>query len=524
MVKKEDDFIGGGINNADLAAERAVLSGIMRYGYKAYNDVADIISPRSFSEPSNSIIYKCVKNIYETQEDAQIDIPTILSSAKDLKLEYIFDKKSEMLYLNGLMTYPIDLSNVKKFGMKMRKLEIAHQYSNTLEIALEKLRGITGTEKLNDILAIGEDSIQEFISGISDVGGVTKKLSDGLDELLDDLKNNPVDQMGISTGYKKLDKAIGGGLRRGGIHVVAARTKVGKSTLGINISKHIACNVKVPVLNIDTEMSLKDHQIKNVANESGVTIQEIETGKFGKNSAKLSSIIKAAKSLKSAHYYHECVGGKSIDEILVIIKRWLNKVVGFDTSGRAKPCVIVYDYLKLMDQSSLSGGKIAEYQAIGFMMTKLHDFARKYDVPFLAFVQTNKDGITKEDATAVSQSDRIAWLCTALCIYKAKSDEEIAQDGEQHGTRKLVPVLSRYGSGLEDGEYISMIFNGDLCKITEGKTNLELLNGGESKHLGKSDNKLAKAIDPPEDDEDGPDGEYSNYNGDDTLDELFGSK
>jgi hypothetical protein len=115
------------------------------------------------------------------------------------------------------------------------------------------------------------------------------------------------------------------------------------------------------------------------------------------------------------------------------------------------------------------------------MMTHLHNFAHKYKIPILAFMQLNRDGITKETTDSASMSDRIIWLCSNFSIFKRKSDEEIAQDGPTNGNRKLITLIARHGGGLDDNDYINCHMKGWCAKITEGKTKLELLgnNNGE---------------------------------------------
>ena len=110
-------------------------------------------------------------------------------------------------------------------------------------------------------------------------------------------------------------------------------------------------------------------------------------------------------------------------------------------------------------------------------MTGLHNFALKYEIPILAFIQLNRDGITKESTDTASGSDRIIWLCSNFSIYKAKSDEEIAKDGPENGNRKLVPLIARHGEGLQDKDYINVNMIGKYGKLTEGKTAFELEDG-----------------------------------------------
>jgi hypothetical protein len=154
------------------------------------------------------------------------------------------------------------------------------------------------------------------------------------------------------------------------------------------------------------------------------------------------------------------------------------KEVGFDDeTGRTKDCLIIYDYLKLMTSENITNN-IAEFQAMGFLITELHNFAVNYDCPILSFVQLNRDGINVEDTSAISQSDRLVWLCTNFSIFKPKSAEEIAEDGEEYGNRKLIPLVARHGPGIEDGNYINMIMQGEFSQIVETKTKFEIKKAG----------------------------------------------
>jgi hypothetical protein len=226
---------------------------------------------------------------------------------------------------------------------------------------------------------------------------------------------------------------------------------------------------------MDTEMSKEDHFNRLIAMLSEIEMQKIETGKFQNSNDATKKIEKAVSQLKETPLYYKTIAGKPFDEQLSIMKRWIYKEVGLNSDGTAKDCVIFYDYLKLMDSAGISQD-MKEYQMLGFMMSTLHNFAVKYRIPMVAFVQLNRDGITKESTDTASGSDRIIWLCSNFSIFKRKTDEEIAEDGPQNGNRKLLPVVSRHGGGLDDNDYINCHMQGWCAKIVEGKTKLELSN------------------------------------------------
>lgn len=467
----------------DTAAERAVLAGICKYGEDAYLDVSDILQDTSFTVDSNKIIYKCIKRVFENEHKNTIDVATIFSSAQEIGLSHFFDKKEEAQHLKAILDFPVNIENIRKFAGKIRKLEIARLLRTQLEKAQDKILDITGNEAIGSILSIAEDTVFDFTNSLNDVDNGPECIADNLDEYIDNLINNPIDQVGIPTGFPVYDQAIGGGLRKSTVNVIAARPKTGKTLLSDNMGFHIANKLQIPVLNMDTEMTKEDHLNRILAMITEIEINNIETGKFIETPNKELKIKEAVESLKQTRLYYKSIAGKSFEDQLSIMRRWLIKEVGLNEDGTAKNCVIFYDYLKLMDSQGMSQD-LKEYQVLGFMMTQLHNFATKYKLPIVAFVQLNRDGITKESTDTASGSDRIVWLCSNFSIFKRKTPEEIAEDGPENGNRKLVPLISRHGGGLDDNDYINCYMKGWCAKITEGKTRLELINNFNNNNDG----------------------------------------
>lgn len=453
------------MNLTDVGAERAVLAGLFAYGLEAYVEVSDIIDHKTFGNYNNQILYKCIEKIMENE--AEVDVPSILSAAQQLGFYESVNTKQELEYINSLMKFPIKKDNIVHFAAQIKKFEFARKIKGIADKIGRDVESINGDESIDDIVGLMENPMVEFLRQDS-VSEKPQKIGKDIDEYFDFLIENKCDQIGISTGFSRFDAAIGGGLRRKCVDLVSARPKVGKSVLGDNAAINIA-DVDIPVLMLDTEMSKEDHLNRILANLSGVPINEISTGKFTEDEEKTLAVKLAADKIKNIPYTYVSVAGVQFEQILNIIKRWIMQEVGQDENGRTKDCVVIYDYLKLMSSSSISNN-IQEYQALGFQITSLHNLAVKYDFPCLAFVQLNRDGITKESTDAVSGSDRLIWLCTSFSIFKLKSAEEMAEDGPNAGNRKLVTIVSRHGPGMEDGNYINMKMFGDKAKLVELKT------------------------------------------------------
>jgi hypothetical protein len=175
--------------------------------------------------------------------------------------------------------------------------------------------------------------------------------------------------------------------------------------------------------------------------------------------------------------HYQNVSGMEFEEILSIARRWVMQKVGFDAHGVTKDCLLVYDYLKMMNGDELKSGHVKEHQVLGFQITTLHDFTVKYDLPCISFVQVNRDGISKETSDIIADSDRILRLASSVFLYKVKDPEEIAEDGNENGNRKMVHIKTRYGGGLDPDDYINLRHTKDIAKIEELNTRNEIHRG-----------------------------------------------
>jgi replicative DNA helicase len=465
----------------DLAAERAVLSGICQYGLDVYLDI-DYVDTDYFTDETNQIIFNCVKHVIKDSQN--VELASLLSAANHLNFYDNINNSNEIGFIRSLFNFPIHKENVAIHAAKIAKLKVARDVKKTLKACSNEIEKVTGEEDINDIISLVESPVLEITDNIYQRSSNRPEIiGSDVEDYITYLQENPADMSGISTGFPLYDHAIGGGLRRKCVDLIAARPKVGKSMFGDAVAIHVAKNLDIPVLVLDTEMSKEDHLNRMLANLSGLEINKISTGKFANSDLETEKIQNAADTLSSIPYHYISIAGQPFENILGIMRRWLYQEVGFDEDGRTKDCLIVYDYLKLMSSSNISSS-MQEYQVLGFQITQLHNFCVKHDVPCLSFVQLNRDGITKESTDVVSGSDRLIWLCTSFTIFKAKSDEEIADDLEENGNRKLVPVVARHGAGLDDGDYINMNMIGKYGKILEGQTRNQLKMSNKSKNEG----------------------------------------
>ncbi len=464
----------------DLASERAVLAALCQYGLDCYLEI-DFVDADHFTDDMNQLLFHCVHK--SVSENSKVELASILSAANSLGVHESLNNKQEISFIRSLFNFPIHKENAKTHAVKIAKLKLARDLKKTLKACEKDLDATNGDEDVMDLISKVEAPILDATADIYQSSNKkTEIIGEDIDDYIEYLSENVSDNVGIPTGFPRYDAAIGGGLRRKCVDLVAARPKVGKSMFGDAVAMNVS-RMGIPVLMLDTEMSKEDHLNRMLANLSGVDINKISTGKFTENPLEKEKVEKAAQELKDIPYHYISIAGQSFENILALMRKWVYQHVGFDESGVTNDCLVVYDYLKLMGSEGISSS-MQEYQVLGFQITQLHNFMVKYDVPCLSFVQLNRDGITKESTDVVSGSDRLIWLCTSFSIFKMKSEEEIAEDKIENGNRKLVPVVARHGCGLDDGDYISMNMFGSIGKLAEGRTRNELHNSARAREEG----------------------------------------
>ena len=457
----------------DVAAERAVLAGICKYGAEGLADVSDLIETNTFTSQSNQIIFRCLTTAL--LKSTVVDIPSLLAASAELGLYDILSSKAELEFIRSIFHFPIKLDNIRILAVKIKKLHMAKDIQLSIEEAHRQLSNVTGNESIDEILSLAETPIFNLSAEFAkDSDSKPQKLFADGREYLQHLIDNRCDMVGISSGFPIYDKCIGGGLRAGSVNLIVARPKQGKTTHSKTVAMFIAGTLNIPVLMLDTEMNKGDQINKSVASDTRILTEKLETGQFGDNEEHKRKAFAFMDKNVDTPYYYKNIAGKPFHAVLSIMRRWLMTEVGLDENGRANPCVVIYDYFKIMDKESLD--KMQEYQAMGFQISELTDFATQTGMSGLAYVQANRQGINQETTDIISQSDRLLWLCGSCCFLRRKSQEEQVAEGLENGNTKIIPLECRYGPGL-DNDFINMRFNGSYAHFEELTTQKQALAG-----------------------------------------------
>lgn len=470
MSIKTDAFKSRMNNLSDPAAERIILSSIMHYGSDVFFDILLNIHDHDFCSPENQLIFQTFKKLIV--ED-NIKIPDQLSIIGKINSidPSLLNKYQIADYLSAIYQDKILQENIKPFVQRVARLGLSRNLILKMQSSIEELKNTTGEESFLEIINKAEKPISDFTTSLIQEEEISN-LGDEVLDYINQLSEEKPTIQGIPSGFPLYDHYIGGGFRKGGVHVLGGRAKVGKSFFGLNVA-HYVSSQNIPVLYLDTELNKQIFLGRWSSRVTDVPTNIIETGQFI-DSPQLNSLVMdriKSKSKKTPFYYFN-ISGRDYQEWISIMRRWIMRIVKFDDQGNVNPCLIVVDYIKMMDLRHI-GGNFQEYQYLGQMMTDLHNFAARYNIPVFAPVQLNRDGINKDDQSIFAGSDRIIQLCSSASFIRNKDNDDYVADPQSNGNKKLVIIAGRFGPGTQDGEYINLKCDLSKAQIIEGRTNLQ---------------------------------------------------
>jgi replicative DNA helicase len=454
----------------DLISERVIIGFLMQHGSNVLADIDCSLDETDFFDTKNQSIYTCLKHIIDTTDTKSVTIDNVFATAQALKLEHAVTK-DDLKYLKVCKNQDISPEELPNFVKRVKFWSVVRQLKSRNKSIENNLANLKGNESIIDIIAQTEEALFDFLPSLLREDDMLD-LGDFAQGYVEHLASNPVLSPGLPSGFPNWDHCIGGGLRRGTVNVVAARPKVGKSFFCLNVSHNLAVQ-NIPILYLDTELNKEVQTTRWSALMSGLPSNEIETGQFAENAHQRQQMLTALEQMKQLPFSYVSVAGKSPQQILSTARRWLRKKVGVDENGNTNDCLIILDYIKVMDLKEL--GNFAEHQYLGDIMTKLHNFAVHNDLPMLAAAQLNRDGIMKDSTDAISSSDRILWLCSSITFLKNKTPEDVAAgDSKANGDKKLIVIDTRFGGGMDvTSEYINIKSQLGISKLSEGSFNYE---------------------------------------------------
>lgn len=228
-------------------------------------------------------------------------------------------------------------------------------------------------------------------------------------------------------------------LDRGELFLFGAGPKQGKSIMLLNIAVALLM-MDLSILYIDSELSTRMFTARLIAHLTGIKYRDINAGNYSEEDlANIAGWIGWIKTKKFTHKYIPIFDKQSI---YTTIKK-VYHTQGID--------VLIVDYFKGGDE----GDAFDIYRDLGGVVNMIkNQVCGDMNIAGLGAVQTTETG-------KVADSQRIVRNASTIAIIQPKTPEEIEEDGEECGNKKLRVVYNRNGMQHAAGEYIDLRFDGD---------------------------------------------------------------
>jgi replicative DNA helicase len=433
--------------------EQYVLACILNHPETLW-DVGAVLNSRDFSIDAHKYLYLAIKKVIEEGKD--IDPASVYSTLNDTIIHVIGEvsKTNDAKdYINDLQQLPHSLKNLE-------------DNINTIKLASTGRQMVATFDDLKGAIISGNGfgSVAEMVSHCEDkiVGlGVINETLDNdhqvalnIREVLTERAKHPVEVPGIRTGFSRLDKSLGG-LKPGQLTVVAARPKVGKTTLLLGWAKYMAVDHNIPVLMLDTEMETMEITTRLVAMISGVEEKKLLNGLFSISEEETQKVYDAVSVVEQAPIYHIYMPEWNFDTIQAYARKF--KV-------RHNIGVMFFDYIKLPDSTDLKSAQ--EYVHLGNLTTDLKNkIAGKLEIPVVTAAQMNRIAVGADsvDTNMIAGSDRILHYANHLLALTRKTPEEV----EECGMKANLNLYIMASRSSETGARMDILFKKSKLQMYE---------------------------------------------------------
>ena len=332
--------------------EYSILGSIILDNTLSYK--LDDLSKDMFTIEHNKLIFDIMKNLYKN--NYTLDIPTIKTKLDEQQVDI---KVSDITTLASIgETYAID-THIKILKDKYKRSRIQVSALKLITAMIENKDIDTSIYKFENELRNSIDKDMEIGDDISSICA----------KILDFLENN--NDISLKFGVKLLDEVIGG-LFKGELTTIAARSGVGKTALALQIMLNCASQGK-RVLFISREMSNEQIVMRNISKKTGISAKSMKY-----------------KNLKEIDWKNiiDVMHEFSKDDLIYINDR-ISTISQLKRRIRqVKPDLVIVDYLQLL---STEQNLQTREREVATLSRELKNITLDYEIPVIQLSQLNDE-------------------------------------------------------------------------------------------------------------------------------------
>lgn len=442
-------------------AERALISILYRHPDQFFA-INDFVAEADFVNTGSAMIFGILKDIILRDEKPEIDKHIIFAEAERKGIEGFLHYTLNGELVEAISRMSVNPKNIGRFVADIKQASIKRALLHKCDDLKDDIKSYVGPSlELRNMVENGIlDSLRNIDSGQDDI----LCLADDFEDVINAYADRDGD-IGIDLGFPRWQKDVGH-VRNGAITGIFASTKVGKSQFSMWSMYQTAILQRKPVLYLDTELQARQQQMRLCGVITGIPFNIIESGEWKYDIDMVKRIKNAFQIVKNAPIYYKNIAGMTVDSVIPTIRKFTYRQLGGPVKDDEPTGMVIYDYIKLMDQHDLKKN-MQEYQLIGLLMSALHDCGARLNIPIMTLGQLNKQGDIG--------IHRISHNVDSATILRPKTPEEKEDDGPSRGTHVLEVKYSRNGPGHDFGEWVNIFFDKSCGQFKEDKRSTEVM-------------------------------------------------
>ena len=470
----------------NLEAEQSFLGSVL-LNKDSLLKVADIVNPEDFYKDAHEKIFEVILELYENNDP--IDLVSLSNRLEEKKIleniggrSYLTKLADSVVTSSGIVHY----AEIIHHKATRRRLLAASQ--NIIKMSYEEDESTIETlldQAQKKLFSVSNVHLKQTFSPIRNV------LTDAF-ERIDDLHKHKGQMRGVPTGFKSLDNLLAG-LQKSDLVILAARPSVGKTSLALDIVRHVGTEAKIPVGLFSLEMSKEQLVDRLLCSQGNIDLWKLRTGNLSSNpnSDDFPRIGHAIGVLSESPIYIDDTPNLNIMQIRTKARR-LQSEHGLG--------LIVIDYLQLMEShgGNKSDGRVQEVAAI---TRGLKGIARELNIPVLALsqlsrvVEQSKPAIPKlshlRESGSIEQDADVVMF-----IYRKSADrnyrpEEIPPD-EQNMAEIHIAKHRNGPTGIVKTIFVAKQASFKNLEVNLNESHAPQATGNQSQNQGNSNELKSK--------------------------------
>ena len=414
----------------NIEAEKSTLGAIL-LDKEAINRIADFLRPEDFYNRAHQLVFAGMFSLFEKREP--IDLLSLSNKLEEMgHLEAIGGAG----YLTSLINTVPSSSHIVHYAKIIERKKILRDLIDSAHYII----GLSNQEEeeIDQILDQAEQKLfsisqKSTQSSFAHIGGPIIKEAF---ERLDRLHKGDGKLRGHSTGFYDLDGYLAG-LQKSDLIILAARPSLGKTSLALDIAKHVAQHEKVPVGIFSIEMAKEQIVDRLICAEANINLWKLRTGKLSSEGEgnDFERIAAALDHLAQAPIFIDDIPSPTILQMRTMARR-LQAEHGLG--------LLVVDYLQLIRPTRASD---SEVQQITEISRNLKALAKELNIPILAISQLSRNSEMRTDQRPKLSDLRSSGSIeqdadVVLLIYR---EDKVKKDSNKKGIVEIMIEKHRNG-------------------------------------------------------------------------------